>query len=69
MQHFSDIFVTRFFPPEPTNNIFSSKKTCNTEELTTTTKKILFPVQLHSPETNTALILVVLVVTDINKHM
>lgn len=25
--------------------------------------------QLHSPETNTALILVVLVVTDINKHM
>lgn len=59
--------LTRFFPPEPISNIFSSEKTCNTEELTTTTTKILFPVQPHSPETNTAPILVVLVVTDINK--
>lgn len=69
MQHFSNCFVDKIFPPEPINNIFSSKKTCNAEELTmtTTTTKILFPVQPHSPETNTALILVVLVVADINK--
>lgn len=58
--------LTRISPPEPINNIFNSKKTHNIEELTTTTTEILFPMQPHSPETNTALILVVLVVSDIN---